>query len=605
MRASDVPSKSGTSSQEIDELRELVREQNLNTARNEIEKHNMRVMRNKLDNQIELFRQIHRFTQMAFAASSQIDLASIQSEGIVDIFELETSATLLLDVSGDRLSIYGACNFNSALREFPIPREWLRKPELFDFKRQAVVMESPPDAESPFYPLDLSYVIYAPLFGNDRTTEGVILGGITKEGALVYDRMPDAYSSSFLVYCQTMNGIYNNLTALDQAKAAGRAKSRFLSNLSHEIRTPMNAIIGMTQIANHSEKLEEMKKCVAQIDISSRHLLGLLNDVLDMSKIEEGKLVLENSPFVLDEILDNVVVSLSPTATNKGLSLTFNANGIQKLGVVGDSMRLSQVLINFISNAVKFTDKGGSIAVEAKIISRDSEKAFINFAVTDTGIGMSESAASRIFLPFEQADASMSRKYGGTGLGLSISNNIVKLMGGEIRVESAPEIGSKFSFQVWFSLDQTASAADEHEDDEVMDFSGSRFLIVDDIEINREIIVTLLEDTRAFCECAVNGREAVDLFAASEKGYYSLILMDIQMPVLNGCDATRAIRAFEREDAKSVPIIALTANVFKEDLQEAISAGMNGHIGKPVEFSTLLKVIDQTLKRQPVHVSEN
>jgi signal transduction histidine kinase len=476
--------------------------------------------------------------------------------------------------------------------------EWLRKPELHDFKGRNVITEFPPGPDSPFVHIGLSYAVCEPIFGNDRKMAGVILGGITEEGALIYDRMPEEFSSSFLVYCQTMNGIYNNLIALDQARAGVMAKSMFLSSLSHEIRTPMNAIIGMTQIASHSDKPEEMKKCISQIDMSSRHLLGLLNDVLDMSKIDEGKVVLEKSPFVLGPVIENILGALSSIAVNKGLYLTFAANGTENLALCGDSVRLSQVVINFISNALKFTESGG-VTLDVREASRDSEKILLRFAVTDTGIGMSDETVSRIFSPFEQADSSMSRKYGGTGLGLSISSSIVKLMGSEICVESSPGHGSSFSFQAWFDLDTMSAAEDAEDETWNDDFSGSHIMIVDDVQINREIITTFLDDTGAVCECASNGQEAVDMFAASEENYYDLILMDVQMPVMDGCDATRSIRGMERGDAKTVTIIALTANVLKEDLQEAMTAGMDGYAGKPVEYHTIMKLVDRTVHGAP------
>ncbi|MDR1684959.1 MAG: response regulator [Desulfovibrio sp.] len=583
---------------ELGKLRELVGELNRKTVRNEVEKQHMRIMRNKLDNQIELFRQIHRFTQRAFGAASGVELANILAEGVVDVFQLETAATLLLDVSGDRLKLYGSCNFNSDESEFPVAREWLAKPELLDFKRQAVVKESPPGPDSPFRPLALAHVICMPLFDNARRTEGIILGGITLEGAILYDFAFESLASSFRVYCRTMNGIYNNLSALDQAKAAGRAKSRFLSNLSHEIRTPMNAIVGMTQIASRSETLEEIKKCTAQIDASSRYLLGLLNDVLDMSKIEEGKLLLESAPFALDAVLENVMAGLTASAAGKGLSLELKERGIRNLRLTGDAVRLSQVLVNLVSNAVKFTGGGGIVTLEVNLVSQDGKKALISFSVADTGIGMTEETVSRVFSPFEQADSSISRKYGGTGLGLSISSSIVKLMGSGIHVESTPGEGSRFSFPLWFDLDQSVQEAEEQADEPgTPDFSGNRILVVDDVEINREIITALLDDTGAVCECAENGQEAVDLFAASPEGRYSLILMDVRMPVLDGCEAARRIRALRRPDARTVPIIALTANVFKEDLEAVAAAGMNGHLGKPIEYSTVMEVIGQALRR--------
>jgi CheY-like chemotaxis protein len=244
------------------------------------------------------------------------------------------------------------------------------------------------------------------------------------------------------------------------------------------------------------------------------------------------------------------------------------------------------------------------VALEAELLSQDGEKALIRFVVADTGIGITEDALSRIFSPFEQADTSTSRKYGGTGLGLSISSNIVQMMGGGIQVESTPGAGSRFSFQAWFDLDRTALKAKEQpEQREIPDFSGRRILIVDDVELNLEITMAFLEDTGAACECAVNGREAVDLFAASPEDYYSLILMDLQMPVLDGCNATREIRALARLDAGSVPIIAMTANVFKEDLQQVAEAGMNGHIGKPVEYSTAMDIIGRALRHSAYSLS--
>jgi signal transduction histidine kinase/CheY-like chemotaxis protein len=585
---------------ELAELRRLIRESYRQTARNELEKENMRIMRGKLDVQLEFFTQIHRFSQRAFSVSTQPEFATLLAEGIVDIFQLETSAAFLLDVSGDKLSVVGSCNFETDASEFSVSRAWLAKPELMDFRQKKVVVESPPEDFSPFAVLGLAHAIYTPLFDNRRKLEGIILGGITQDGSIVYDFEPEAIVSTFMVYCQNMNGIYNNLIALDRAKSAVEAKTRFLSNLSHEIRTPMNAVIGMTQIAERSWDPGELRKCIAQINISSRHLLGLVNDVLDMSKIEEGKLVLEKAPFQLDAVLDNIVSSLRTNADAKGIFLLLDARGTQGLSFLGDSMRLSQVLINFLSNAIKFTDTGGHVTLRAEIVSCDSEKALLRFEVADTGIGMAQEALSRIFNPFEQADSSTSRKFGGTGLGLSISRTIVELMGSSIHVESKEGEGSKFAFQVWLDADKSSGAEDEPSAEQVaaVDLSGRRILIVDDVEINREIIIALLDETGVSCECAGNGQEAVDLFSASQEGAYDLILMDVQMPVMDGCEATRRIRALPRPDAEKIPILAMTANVFKEDMQMVVEAGMNGHISKPVEYDVAIGVIEQALLRE-------
>lgn len=588
----------GVPDQELLELKKLVKELNRQTVRNEVEKQNMRIIRHRLDLQIEIFSQIHRFTQRAFFASSLEELMDIQAEGVVDIFQLEMGATMRLDIGGDRLTLFGRCNFECEDSEFPVSKDWLARPELLDFRRQQSVVESPPGRYSPFEKLNLAHLIYLPIFGNQRNMEGVILGGISREGAEIYDFSPEAISLLFMVYCQNMNGIYNNRVALDQAKAAGEAKSRFLSNLSHEIRTPMNAIIGMTQIAGRSDEPEEMKKCIGQISLASRHLLGLVNDVLDMSKIGEGKLVLENTPFSPEEVLKNVFDSLLPNAEGKGVALILDAPDIHDLTLTGDSLRLSQVLINFISNAIKFTPEGGRVTLEARVATQDRDKALLRFAVTDTGIGMSEEVLSRIFTPFEQADNSTSRKYGGTGLGLTISKNIVELMGSGIHVESRENEGSRFSFQVWFDLchEKKAEAADDSP--AIRDFTSRNILIADDVDINREIIVTFLTDTGAEMECVSNGREAVDRFAASEEGHFDLILMDVQMPVMDGCEATREIRKLPRADAASVLIYAMTANAFREDMQMVVEAGMNGHISKPVEYDIVMDVIDKALKER-------
>ena len=577
-------------------LRRLVEELQRRTARNELEKENMRIMRGKLDTQLEFFKHIHRFSQLAFSATGRSEFAALFTEGIVDIFQLETSVAFLTDVAGDKLHPVGACNLEADIDALPVTKEWLAKPELLHFKRQGVVVESPPGADSPFARLNLAHAIYMTIFDNLHKPEGFILGGVTQDGSLVYDFRPEAVSLPFLVYCRNMNGIYNNLVALDRAKAAVEAKTRFLSNLSHEIRTPMNAIIGMTQIAERNRDPNEMLKCITQIGISSHHLLGLVNDVLDMSKIEEGKLVLEKVPFLLDVILDNIVSSLHSSATGKGLSLSLNKEGTQGLSIVGDSMRLSQVLINFISTAIKFTD-AGTVTLRAEVLSRDPEKELLLFSVTDTGIGMSEEALSRIFNPFEQADSSTSRKYGGTGLGLSISRNIVDLMGSAIHVESREGEGSCFSFRVWFDIDKSGGMGAPERDAAVKDFSGRTILIVDDVEINREIIAALLEETGVSCAYACDGREAVTVFAASPVDHFDLILMDVQMPVMDGCEATRRIRALPRPDAEKIQILAMTANVFKEDMQMVIEAGMNGHISKPIEYDVAIDVIEQAFLR--------
>lgn len=579
---------------ELIELRKLVNDLNLQTSRNEREKQNMRNMRGKLDAQIEIFNQIHHFTQQVFRAHTQEELYELIPEGVVDIFQLEVGALLGLDAVGETLVLLGACNLEAAQRALPISKDQLSN--LMGKGMHSALVESY-TPEGVFAPLGLAHAIYVPILNNEWELEGLILGGVTRGMDEVYDFIPSELGSSFMVYCQQMNGIFNNFSAIAQAKHAGEAKTRFLANLSHEIRTPMNAIIGMVQIARRSDDFKDVKHRIAQIDVSSRHLLELLNDVLDISKIEEGRFQLNDEPMILDVILDNVVSSMRQQALDKGVDLSADTHGMFNLRLMGDSMRLSQVIINFLSNAIKFTAEGGKVFLDVEELSRDNEKSLLRFSVIDTGIGMSEEVLTRIFFPFEQADGSTSRKYGGTGLGLAISKRIVTLMGSEIKVESIENKGSRFSFSAWMALDKTAPEPfSKDREARHYDFSGKTILVVDDIEINREIIYSFLDGTGAAYEEAVNGAEAVGAFAASAPGGLDLILMDVQMPVMDGMKATQTIRAMNRPDAKTVPVLAMTANVFKEDMQRVADAGMNGHIGKPVEYDSTLDMIARVLE---------
>lgn len=584
---------------EIAELRNLVAELNARTSLNEREKQNMRNLRGKLDMQIEFFNQIHRFSRQAFHVKSQAELHSLISEGVVDIFQLEVGAMFSLDINEGNLRLLGACNLEVERKVFPLPSSWLSRHALLQFSGEEALVESPP-GDGPWAAFDLAHVVYAPLYDNEREMMGFILGGITRSGANMYDFTPSELISSFLVYCQQMNEIYNNYAAVAQVKAATLAKTQFLANLSHEIRTPMNVIIGMVQIAGRSKTYDEVMSCVTQINVASHHLLRLINDVLDISKIEEGKLTLTEEPFNLRMAVDGIISTMQPGARDKGIDLQVTLSGGPLWWYRGDATRLSQVIINLLANAIKFTETGGSVRLKVEELSHVQGKALIKFSITDTGIGMSELVLKRIFKPFEQADDDTSRKYGGTGLGLTISQRIVGLMDSSIKVISREGEGSCFYFSVWLTVEQPADITDPvlETSADHYDFSGRRILVVDDIVLNREIVYAFLQDTGVDMAGAANGREAVDMVRKSPPGYYDLILMDVQMPVMDGCDATCAIRALPRLDAQQMIILAMTANVFKEDMQQVAEAGMDGHIGKPMEYAETLSTIADFFERK-------
>ena len=389
-----------------------------------------------------------------------------------------------------------------------------------------------------------------------------------------------------------------------EAEAASRAKSDFLSRMSHEIRTPMNAVIGMTQIAKTTEDMHKIRSCLEQVESSSNHLLGVINDILDFSKIESGKLLLDISDFSLSEDLDFIISMMSPRARDKGIDLILRIENIQNDGLSADSLRLNQVLINLLSNAIKFSPKGSDVLVRVRELGSEDGFSTYSFEVTDRGIGISEYYASKLFRPFEQADGSITRNYGGTGLGLVICKSLVEMMGGKITLDSKEGEGSTFAFTIrCASKPKIEKKVDDHAellDSSDFNFSGKRCLVVDDIDINREIILELLSVTKLAMETAGNGQEAVEKVNASGPGYFDIILMDMQMPVMDGCTATRQIRRMEenwiaegRGKDRKIPIIAMTANVMKEDIDRAIESGMNAHLGKPIELETTLKMIQE------------
>lgn len=407
----------------------------------------------------------------------------------------------------------------------------------------------------------------------------------------------DAYASHFINLTKQRSDEKALREAARIAEEASVFKSSFLANMSHEIRTPMNAIIGMAQVARQSGDPHKIGSCIDQIELSSHHLLGLINDILDMSKIEAGKMQLAPESASLQESIDFVINIMSSRAKERGISIIQSVS-VEHFHVMVDTLRLNQVLINLISNAVKFSKENSEILLSVQEISCSQGMSEYQFSIKDHGIGMTEEQIGRLFESFEQADSSTSRKYGGTGLGLSITKSIVEMMGGQVGVTSVVDEGSDFFFTIRLPVSSVEYSPDANTDvlpNKKIDFSKLRILVVDDVEINRDIVAELLKAIGAAIDEAADGKEAVEKFVKSGPGYYDVILMDMQMPVIDGLEATRQIRSLKRSDAKSTAIIAMTANVFAEDIERTIAAGMNAHVGKPIDRDAVISTIARVL----------
>jgi signal transduction histidine kinase len=421
--------------------------------------------------------------------------------------------------------------------------------------------------------------------------------------------------SEYRAMIQQIKEKNKNLIALkEMAESASLAKSTFLANMSHEIRSPLNAIIGMTAIGISSKTKEKKDYSFEKIDSASKHLLGVINDILDMSKIEANKFELSPVSFNFERMLQKVINIITFRVEERRQDFFVTVDKNIPVMLIGDDQRLAQVITNLLSNAVKFTPEEGVIRLDARLLPEDGDMCRLQISIEDTGIGITEKDKARLFCSFEQAEAGTSRKFGGTGLGLPISKNIVELMGGKIEVESRHGQGSIFTLTVLLKKDTNDSKilsagenaplfadlktgctvpdnhSDLHINNEFDDLSRYSLLLADDVEINREIVLTLLEPTKINAECADNGVRVLEMFKkAPDK--YDMIFMDIQMPEMDGYEATQRIRALDVPQAKTIPIIAMTANVFREDVEKCLKAGMNLHIGKPLDFNEVLGVL--------------
>lgn len=401
--------------------------------------------------------------------------------------------------------------------------------------------------------------------------------------------------------------------ALSAAKLANEAKSRFLSNMSHDIRTPLNSIIGMTDILKaHPDDMKQVEEGLDKISISGRHLLELINDILDMSRIESGKMSLQEARFNIRAMMSELIELVRPQALGSGITFISDIVSIEHDNVIGDELRIKQVYLNILSNAVKYTWAGGSITItlkEGSDVKNGRRHSYI-FVCSDNGIGMSREFQKHIFDSFERADDNAIGNVTGTGLGMAIAKNLVNLMGGTIDVDS--RLGKGSVFTVTIPLEVCDVSADDKAADEAAatvapsgghaaagEESGAkrgRVLLVEDNDLNRDIAAILIGEMGVDVETAPNGREAVAKVAGAEEGYYDVILMDIKMPVMNGYDAAKNIRALERDDVKKLPIIAMTANAFSEDVHKALKAGMNAHLSKPIEVVKLKRMLGKYIE---------
>ena len=389
------------------------------------------------------------------------------------------------------------------------------------------------------------------------------------------------------------------LKEAQNANAANIAKTTFLNHMSHDIRTPMNAIVGFTDIAMKRKPDKEVENCLKKIRQSSEYLMTLINDVLDISRIESGKLEYKPIPVDLRDMINTVLSIARGYIENRDLNLYVSREELKTPYVMADELRIREVLLNIISNAVKFTKDGGSISFVAENApGNDEQHVIVRYCISDTGIGMSEEFLERIFDEFSQENNGARTSYKGTGLGMAIAKKYVDLMGGKIEVSSSQGVGSTFTVEIPLLIAEHVETEEKKKLKKDMDLHGLHVLLAEDNDLNAEIAIALLEEQGMIVTRAVDGKSALTQFCITDPGTFDLILMDIMMPEMNGYETTKAIRNLpDRPDGKKIPIIAMTANAFAEDVQAALNAGMDDHVAKPVDMEILTAVITKYIER--------